>query len=122
MDNERTFRIQQLLEVTRNLSAALDLDPFLKLVVSEASELTDSEAASILEYDETSNELEFLAVPFHYQDALRGARIPLKGSAAGWVYREAKPLHVPDLKADPKHFSVLDFASAFERVPSWPCR
>ena len=114
MDNERTFRIERLLEVTRNLSAALDLDPFLKSVVSEASELTDSEAASILEYDETSNELEFLAVPFHYQDALRGARIPLKGSAAGWVYREAKPLHVPDSKADPKHFSALDFASAFE--------
>jgi len=114
MDNERTFRIERLLEVTRNLSAALDLDPFLKSVISEASELTDSEAASILEYDETSNELEFLAVPFHYQDALRGARIPLKGSAAGWVYREAKPLHVPDSKADPKHFSALDFASAFE--------
>jgi len=114
MDNERTFRIERLLEVTRNLSAALDLDPFLKSVISEASELTDSEAASILEYDETSNELEFLAVPFHYRDALRGARIPLKGSAAGWVYREAKPLHVPDSKADPKHFSALDFASAFE--------
>ena len=114
MDNERTIRIEQLLEVTRNLSAALDLDPFLKSVISEASELTDSETASILEYDETSNELEFLAAPFHYQDALRGARIPLKGSAAGWVYREARPLHVPDSKADPEHFSALDFASAFE--------
>jgi len=114
MDNERTIRIERLLEVTRNLSAALDLDPFLKSVISEASELTDSETASILEYDETSNELEFLAAPFHYQDALRGARIPLKGSAAGWVYREARPLHVPDSKADPEHFSALDFASAFE--------
>jgi len=62
------------LKLRANLSAALDLDPFLKSVISEASELTDSEAASILEYDETSNELEFLAAPFHYRDALRGAR------------------------------------------------
>jgi signal transduction histidine kinase len=114
MDSERINRLERLLETTRNLSAALDLDPFLKSVISEACGLTDSEAASILVYDETSNELAFLAAPWHYQDALRGVKIPLKGSAAGSVYRDAKPLHVPDSKADPKHFSALDFASAFE--------
>ena len=114
MDSERTIRLEQLLEVIRNLSTALDLDPFLKTVISEACGLTDSEAGSILEYDETSNGLEFLSAPWHYQDALHGASVPLKGSAAGWVYREAKPLHVPDSKADPEHFSALDFASAFE--------
>jgi len=108
------IRLERLLEVTRNLSASLDLDPFLKTVISEACGLTDSEAACILEYDETGDELEFLAVPWHYQDALRGIRIPLKGSAAGWVYHAARPLHVPDCKADSKHFSALDFASAFE--------
>lgn len=114
MDSERTIRLERLLEITRNLSTALDLDPFLKSVISEACALTDSDAAAILEYDDASNELEFLAVPWHYQDALRGIRVPMKGSAAGWVYREAKPLCVPDSKADPKHFSALDFASAFE--------
>ena len=85
-----------------------------KSIISEACGLTDSEAASILEYDETSNGLGFLAAPWHYQDALHGASVPLKGSAAGWVYREAKPLHVPNSKADPEHFSALDFALAFE--------
>ena len=114
MDSERTIRLERLLEITRNLSTALDLDPFLKSIISEACALTDSDAASILEYDDASNELEFLAVPWHYQDALRGIHVPMKGSAAGWVYRQAQPLHVPDSKADPKHFSALDFASAFE--------
>jgi hypothetical protein len=47
MDNERIIRLEQLLEVTRNLSTALDLDPFLKSIISEACGLTDSEAASI---------------------------------------------------------------------------
>ena len=114
MDNEWIMRLERLLEITRNLSTALDLEPFLKTVISEACALTDSEAASILGYDKTGNELEFLAVPWHYRDSLRGVRIPVKGSAAGWVYQEAKPLHVPDCKSDPKHFSALDFASAFE--------
>jgi len=114
MDSERSIRLERLLEITRNLSTALDLDPFLKSVISEACALTDSEAASILKYDEASDELEIIAVPWHYQSALHGTRIPLKGSAAGWVYHEAKPLHVPDSKADSKYFSALDFASAFE--------
>ena len=114
MESEWMTRLERLLEITRNLSTALDLEPFLKTIISEACALTDSEAASILGYDQTNNELEFLAVPWHYRDALRGVRLPFKGSAAGWVYQEAKPLHVPDCKANPKLFSALDFASAFE--------
>jgi len=114
MESEWMTRLERLLEITRNLSTALDLEPFLKTIISEACALTDSEAASILGYDQTNNELEFLAVPWHYRDALRGVKLPFKGSAAGWVYQEAKPLHVPDCKANPKLFSALDFASAFE--------
>ncbi len=38
----------------------------------------------------------------------------MNGSAAGWVYRNVKPLHIPDAKADPRHFSAVDFAAAFE--------
>ena len=108
------IRLERLLEITRNLSTALDLDPFLKSVVAETCGLTESEAACILKYDGTSDELEFLAVPWHYRDALQGKRIPLDGSAAGRAFREAKPLHIPDLRADSTCFSALDFASAFE--------
>jgi signal transduction histidine kinase len=114
MPSDQIIRLERLLEVTRNLSAALDLDPFLKTVISEACELTESETASILEYDEASHELAFLAAPWHYQDALRGVRVPLKGSAAGAAYRDGRPLHIPNTASDPRHFSALDFASAFE--------
>ena len=108
------IRLERLLEITRNLSAALDLDPFLKSVIAEACELTDSEAASILKYDSIGDELEFLAVPWHYRDALRGKRIPLDGSSAGRAFRDAKPLHIPDFGPDSNCFSALDFVSGFE--------
>jgi signal transduction histidine kinase len=114
MDSERMIRLERLLEITRNLSAALDLDPFLKSVIAEACELTDSEAASILKYDAIGDELEFLAVPWHYQDTLRGKRIPLDGSSAGRAFRDAKPLHIPDFGPDSNCFSALDFTSGFE--------
>src|SRR6266849_2740163 len=103
MPSDQIVRLERLLEVTRNLSAALDIDPFLKTIVAEACQLTESETAAILEYDEASHELAFLAAPWHYQDALRGIKVPLKGSAAGAAYREGKPVHVPDSRADPKH-------------------
>ena len=114
MSNERLLRFERLLEVTRTLSTTLDLEPFLQTVISAAIELTDSEAASILEFDESSEALRFLSAPWYHQDVLRTIEVPVDGSAAGWVYRNVKPLHIPDTKADPRHFSAVDFAAAFE--------
>ena len=106
-------RLERLLEVTRNLSASRNLEHFLQTVISAAQELTTSAAASILEFDETSEALRIIAAPKHDLDSLRGMKIPVDGSAAGWVYRQVKALHIPDTKADAR-FSALDFASAFE--------
>ncbi len=114
MSNERLLRFERLLEVTRALGATLELEPFLQTVISAVIELTDSEAASILEFDETSETLRFLSAPWYHQDVLRDIKVPVDGSAAGWVYRNVKPLHIPDAKADSRHFSAVDFAAAFE--------
>ncbi len=108
------LRFERLLEVTRVLGATLELEPFLQTVISAAIELTDSEAASILEFDESSEALRFLSAPWYHQDVLRTIKVPVDESAAGWVYRNVKPLHIPDTKADPRHFSAVDFAAAFE--------
>lgn len=114
MNDGRLLRLERLLEATRALGHALDFEPFLQTVVAVISELTGSEAASILERDGSDGSLRFLAAPRRYQDALRGVQVSMDGSAAGWVYREAKPLHIPDLKTDTRYFSALDFALGFE--------
>jgi len=108
------LRFERLLEVTRVLGTTLELEPLLQTVISAAIELTDSEAASILEFDESSETLRFLSAPWYHQDVLRTIKVPVDGSAAGWVYRNVKPLHIPDTKSDPRHFSAVDFAAAFE--------
>ncbi len=114
LTNERLLRLERLSELVRSLDNAHELEPFLQNVISAAGELTDSEAASILEFDEQSNTLRFLAAPWHQFEPLRGIQVPLDKSAAGWVYRELKPLRIPDVKADARHFSEVDFALAFE--------
>jgi signal transduction histidine kinase len=80
----------------------------LQTVISEAIELTDSELASILEYDETAEELRFLAMHWFQRDLLRPVGVPLDGSAAGWVYRKGQPLIIQDVRVDQRHFKMVD--------------
>ena len=112
--NERIDHLERLLEVVRGLTTAPDLESFLQSVISEATELTNSELASILEYDETAEELRFIAMQWFQRDLLRPVGVPLDGSAAGWVYRRGQPLIIQDAKVDKRHFKVVDRVTKHE--------
>ena len=106
--NERIDHLERLLEVTRGLTTAPDLESFLQTIITEASEMTDSELASVLEYDEETKELRFLSTIWFDRDALRPVGVPLEGSVAGWVFTKNQPLIIQDTKADQRHFKVVD--------------
>ena len=112
--NERIDHLERLLEVVRGLTTAPDLEAFLQAIINEATELTNSELSSILEYDETAEELRFLAMHWFQRDVLRPVGVPLDGSAAGWVYRRGQPLIIQDTKADQRHFKVVDRVTKHE--------
>ena len=80
--NERIDHLERLLEVVRGLTTAPDLESFLQTIINEAIELTNSELASILEYDETAEELRFLAMHWFQRDLLRP-----DGRPVGWKRR-----------------------------------
>ena len=106
--NERIDHLERLLEVVRGLTTAPDLESFLQSIISEAAEMTNSELASILEYEENTQELRFLAMHWFERDLLRPVGVPLDGSAAGWVFRRGQPLIIQDVKVDQRHFKVVD--------------
>ncbi|HEU0294654.1 MAG TPA: ATP-binding protein [Anaerolineales bacterium] len=106
--NEHIVHLERLLEVVRGLTTSPDLDSFLQSVIAEASELTNSELASILEYDPTADELRFLTVQWFDRDVLRPVGVPLDGSAAGLVFRKRQPLIIQDVRVDKRHFKVVD--------------
>jgi signal transduction histidine kinase len=112
--NERVDHLERLLEVVRGLTTAPDLESFLQTIITEAIELTNSELASILEYDESAEELRFLAMHWFQRDLLRPMGVPLDGSAAGWVYRRGQPLIIQDVKLDQRHFKVIDRVTKHE--------
>jgi len=106
--NERIDHLERLLEVVRGLTTVPDLESFLQTIITEASELTESELASILEYDPEAKELRFLSTIWFERDVLRPVGVPLDGSVAGEVFRREQPLIIQDTKADQRHFKVID--------------
>ena len=105
--------LARLLEVTRALSTMVDLETYLRTILSAAAELTESETASLMEYDENTRELYFKYVPWFHRDAISSARIPLNESAAGWVFLNVKPLIINDVKNDTRHYSKIDELAGF---------
>ncbi|MEZ0397092.1 MAG: ATP-binding protein [Anaerolineales bacterium] len=111
--NERIQRLERLLEVSRNLSASLDWEPFLQAVLSVATELTGSEVASILEASDKDT-LRFLAVPWFHREPLQTVQVPMDASVAGWVFQNGKPAVVPDAKNSERHFKGADQATQYQ--------
>ncbi|MCC7118575.1 MAG: GAF domain-containing sensor histidine kinase [Anaerolineales bacterium] len=110
---EQTKTLERLLEVTRNLSATVDLDAYVQTLLSAAAELTESESASILEYDEATQDFHFRFVPWFHREAIQRVRVPLTDSIAGWVFLHEKPLSIPDVKQDTRHYPKIDELSNF---------
>ena len=108
MTADQTKLLARLLEVTRNLSTMVDLETYLQSILSAATELTDSETASLMEYDEAAHELRFKFVPWFHREAISSEKIPLNTSAAGWIFLHVKPLVIDDVKNDPRHYGKID--------------
>jgi len=106
----KTVHWQRLLEVSRTLSSTLELKPLLRQVLEVATELTDTEGASILLLDTQTGELRFAAATGQ-ADIGENVIVPLEGSIAGWIVKNGKPLNLADVQADSRHYQGIDIAT-----------
>jgi signal transduction histidine kinase len=98
--------LEQLLEISARLSSTLHLDNLLDLVMEVATNLTNTEAASILLVEQQSGQLHFAAstggaIP-------RTIAVPLDGSIAGWVVRNGRSLIIDDVQTDDRFYANVD--------------
>ena len=98
--------LERLLEVSTILSSTLDLKKLLGLVLDVATEITDTEDASILLYNPRSRELDFAA--FTGDAPLENVTVPMDGSIAGWIVEQSKPVIIDDVQRDVRHFHEID--------------
>lgn len=104
----------RLLAATRSLSAMVDLETYLQSVLSAAIELTQSETASLMEYDEAKREFRFKFIPWLHREALKDSKVPLQGSIAGQVFLRGKPIAIDNVQAAPQHYEKIDLLASFQ--------
>jgi signal transduction histidine kinase len=109
-------RYERLMEISRQLNSTLDLGTLLNRIIKAATELTDTETASILLVDSKTGELRFEAASgtTMTRGAMDAIVVPIAGSLAGWVVTHGEPVLVEDARNDPRFFSGVDETIDFE--------
>src|SRR3990172_3810825 len=98
----------RLIDIARDLASTLDLDVLLARIVHASVEISGAEAASILLYDETSQQLYFLVSTNIDEPTLSGLIVPLDGSIAGWIVNNRKPVCIMNVHEDPRFYSTIE--------------
>lgn len=96
-----------ILEISRELTTVVRLEPLLHKIVALAADLTGSESASILLLNEATGELRFRAASSDDGEQLRDITVPVEGSIAGAVLVSANPAIVADAHADERHYEFV---------------
>ena len=112
--NKKLSYQEPLLKLLRNFGAETNYQKALQSIISLASELTKSEVASILKYEEADEHLHFLALSHTQYDAMQSLRVPVDTSIAGWVYQNAKTLVIQDVREDERFYSEIDQILKFQ--------
>jgi signal transduction histidine kinase len=113
ISSEKASKLELLPEVIRGLGSVTDTEELLQRLTTAAIDLTGSASASVLEFDEPSNSLRFVAVPWFWRQLLKDIFVPLDKSIAGWVFANNKLQIVQEVKKDPRHFRVVDQVTNF---------
>lgn len=117
--------LQRLAEISVVLNSTFELEPLLTYLMDAAAAITDTEAASVLLWDDHTHELRFAATTTLQSGlALIGKSVPLQGSLAGTCFLEGQVVQVDDALHDPRHYNKLDEEKQFETrslliVPMW---
>ncbi len=106
-------RMARLVEISRVLNATTNLDHLLSRIISEAADLTQAEAASILLLDPKTQQLHFKASSNKVPPEMSNMAVSLDDSIAGAILTENKPMYIKDVSQDHRWNQNVDDAIAF---------
>ncbi len=107
-------RLARMVEISRVLNSANNLDQLLTYIISEAATLTNTEAASILLFDPQTRDLFIVASSNEIPAQMAATPVPLNGSIAGAIIQANKPMFIPDVSKDPRWNQNVDKAIDFQ--------
>ncbi len=110
----RAVQFKNLVEISQNMIASLQVDVVLHSVIDRAVELLGCQAGSLLMVDSETEELIFKVSVGPAGATLVDKRLPPGAGIAGAVARNGIPLIVNDAKADPRHYGDIDASTALK--------
>jgi signal transduction histidine kinase len=110
----RIAYLERIVKVSQILNSTLSVEPLLRIIIQSATELTHTEACSIMLLDKRTGELRFTHSIGEGSEGLRDVTVPLENSIAGWIVRKRKPLLIRDAKTDPRWHSQIDKTIDFD--------
>ena len=112
LQREQIVRLERIIEISRVLNSRLELRPLLQDIIGAATQLTNTEAASVLLVDSKSGDLFFEAAIGIKKYEVERVAVP-KESIAGWIFEHNLPLTIDDVTADPRWTRKVDDATGF---------
>ena len=106
-------RMARLVEISRVLNATTNLNHLLSRIITEAADLTQAEAASILLLDPKTQQLHFKASSNEVPPEMSDMAVSLDDSIAGAILTGNKPMYIQDVSKDPRWNQNVDDAIAF---------
>ena len=100
-------RLERTLEIARELTTMVSLEPLLHKIVSLAADLTGSASSSILLFDKRAGELYFRAASSDPSGHLRSIPVPVDDSVAGSVLVTGEPAVISNVEEDHRHYDLV---------------
>ena len=94
--------LARLVEISRILNSATNVDTLLHYIIKQAADLTEAEAASILLLDPQTRQLHFRASSNESHGGMINIPVPLDSSIAGAILTENRPMLISDVSKDPR--------------------
>jgi len=116
---KKVHDIQKVLEISRSLAAANDLDSLLTLIIERSMELLDAERATLFLYEPENNEL-----VSHIAAGVDEIRVPADRGISGATVKSGSTINVPDVYAYRRFNPQVDRTTGFRTrsilsVPLW---
>lgn len=106
--------LARLVEISRILNSATNVDRLLHYIIKQAASLTNAEAASILLLDPHTQQLHFRASSNAGHGDMANIPVPLDSSIAGAILTENRPMLIRDVRQDPRWNPAASQSIQFE--------
>ncbi|MFQ5400838.1 MAG: ATP-binding protein [Anaerolineae bacterium] len=106
--------LNTLIEITRSITASLELEEVLRRTIQQVHNSWNIEASSLWLLDEKRRILRVLANVGTPSDALQDFEIPVGKGFVGHVVKTGKPIYTNDVTSHPAHFGEVDVSTGFK--------